>query len=188
MYRCRQCRRLASVSVRGCLHDHRLRRGAGEVLVPAAGEDDDHYRYLYRSLHPVPLSAREHTAQLTSVEAAEIQQRFLRGEVNALSCSTTFELGVDVGELQSVVLRNMPPTTANYVQRAGRAGRRTDVGRARRHLRAAPVARPGAVSEPGRRWSPVKCGRRTFRWATSASTGGMRIPLRWPRSSGTPRN
>ena len=50
----------------------------------------------------------------------------MRGEVNALSCSTTFELGVDVGELQSVVMRNMPPTTANYVQRAGRAGRRTE--------------------------------------------------------------
>ena len=72
------------------------------------------------------MKAREHTAQLISEEAAEIQQEFVRGEVNALSCSTAFELGVDVGELQSVVMRNMPPTTANYVQRAGRAGRRTD--------------------------------------------------------------
>jgi hypothetical protein len=92
----------------------------------ASSADDDHYWYLYRHLNPVPMKAREHTAQLMSDEAAEIQQEFVRGEVNALSCSTTFELGVDVGELQSVVMRNMPPTTANYVQRAGRAGRRTD--------------------------------------------------------------
>ena len=72
------------------------------------------------------MTAREHTAQLMSDEAADVQQQFVRGEVNVLSCSTTFELGVDVGELQSVVMRNMPPTTANYVQRAGRAGRRTE--------------------------------------------------------------
>jgi hypothetical protein len=97
MYRCRQCRRLASVSVR----DVCTTIGCGGLLekyvVSAAGEDDDHYRNLYWSLNPVPLSANGHTGQLTSIEAAEIQQRFLRGEVNALSCSTTFELGVDFG-------------------------------------------------------------------------------------------
>lgn len=73
----------------------------------------------------LPLTAKEHTAQWTPVEAAEVQKEFIDGDVNVLSCSTTFELGVDVGDLQSVILRNVPPRTANYVQRAGRAGRRT---------------------------------------------------------------
>jgi DEAD/DEAH box helicase/Domain of unknown function (DUF1998)/Helicase conserved C-terminal domain len=126
MYRCSLCRRLAAASVRGVCTTIGCAGTLESYKVPDVHEDDDHYRFLYRNLNPVPLSAREHTAQLASTEAADVQQQFLRGEINALSCSTTFELGVDVGELQSVVLRNMPPTTANYVQRAGRAGRRSD--------------------------------------------------------------
>lgn len=84
------------------------------------------YRDLYQHGDPLPMEAEEHTAQWTSRAAAEVQNRFIRGETNVLSCSTTFELGVDVGDLQAVLMRNMPPTTANYIQRAGRAGRRTD--------------------------------------------------------------
>ncbi|GAA5105227.1 DEAD/DEAH box helicase [Haloechinothrix salitolerans] len=123
LYRCSLCRKISSISVKGIC----TTIGCEGVLEEYVSTDsDDHYRTLYRTLKPIPLVAREHTAQWTSMEAASIQQRFLQGDVNALSCSTTFELGVDVGELQSVVLRNMPPTTANYVQRAGRAGRRTD--------------------------------------------------------------
>ena len=92
----------------------------------AGGFDpDDHYRSLYLSIEAIPAVIDEHTAQLDSEEAARRQADFIRGKINILSCSTTFELGVDVGEIQSVLLRDVPPSPANYVQRAGRAGRRT---------------------------------------------------------------
>lgn len=83
-----------------------------------------HYAELARTMVPVPLRAEEHTAQLDSKVAAQIQAGFLQGKINLLSCSTTFELGVDLGDLQAVLMRNIPPQTANYLQRAGRAGRR----------------------------------------------------------------
>ena len=126
VFRCTTCRRMAPQSIRGVC----LTMGCDGQLVlwvpPSPEMDDNHYRVLARELNAVPLTVSEHTAQFTSDAAANIQQQFLDGYINALSCSTTFELGVDVGELQSVVLRNVPPTTSNYVQRAGRAGRRTD--------------------------------------------------------------
>lgn len=70
---------------------------------------------------------KEHTAQLTRKTGQEYQREFEQNEINALSCSTTFELGVDVGDLETVFLRDVPPTPANYAQRAGRAGRSKDV-------------------------------------------------------------
>jgi hypothetical protein len=124
LFQCDLCRRRAAVSLRGVCPT--LGCAGRLVQVRADSEDDDeHYRALYRQTTPVSLTAREHTAQWTGLEAADIQQRFLGGEVNVLSCSTTFELGVDVGALSAVLLRNMPPTTASYIQRAGRAGRRS---------------------------------------------------------------
>jgi len=84
MYRCQQCRRLASVSLRCVCTTMGCAGVLIEYAVPKASEDDGHYQHLYRSLNPVPLSAREHTGQLTSMEAADIQQRFVRGEINAL--------------------------------------------------------------------------------------------------------
>lgn len=73
---------------------------------------------------PLPLVVREHTAQLEPEQGRRYQDEFNKCLVNVLSCSTTFEMGVDVGTLEAVLLRNVPPTPANYIQRAGRAGRR----------------------------------------------------------------
>ncbi|OZM79671.1 DEAD/DEAH box helicase [Pseudonocardia sp. MH-G8] len=124
VYQCNVCRRTAPFSVRGVCPALGCEGTLASFAPPPDNTDRDHYRTLYRSMHAVPLTAMEHTAQWANTVAAEIQQQFIRGEINALSCSTTFELGVDVGELQAVMLRNMPPSTANYLQRAGRAGRR----------------------------------------------------------------
>ena len=126
VYRCSRCWSISHINLQGLCPAYRC-DGALEPIDDAAPAwVQNHYRYLYQELTPIPLSAEEHTAQWTSEAAATVQERFVQGELNALSCSTTFELGVDVGELQAVLMRNVPPTTANYVQRAGRAGRRTD--------------------------------------------------------------
>ncbi|MBD2066737.1 DUF1998 domain-containing protein, partial [Leptolyngbya sp. FACHB-671] len=100
----------------------------GGVLHPCTLEQmtNDHYRRLIRDRQVLPLRAQEHTAQLETDDLANRESRFRRGKINLLSCSTTLEMGVDIGELQAVVLRNFPPHVSNYQQRAGRAGRRTD--------------------------------------------------------------
>ena len=69
------------------------------------------------------LEAREHTAQVPPEVRVDRETRFRKGELAALFCSPTMELGVDIAELSVVGLRNVPPTPANYAQRSGRAGR-----------------------------------------------------------------
>ena len=71
--------------------------------------------------------AREHTAAIAGEIRAAIEEEFKQGEVNLLSCTTTMEMGVDLGDLEAVLCKNVPPSIANYQQRAGRAGRRAQV-------------------------------------------------------------
>lgn len=70
--------------------------------------------------------AAEHSAQIASTQLNRYEQMFKEGKINVLSCSTTMEMGVDIGGMAAVVMNNVPPHPANYLQRAGRAGRRSE--------------------------------------------------------------
>lgn len=69
-------------------------------------------------------TAAEHSAQQDSKTLAEYEKAFKSGDINLLSCSTTLEMGIDIGGIAVVGMNNVPPHPANYLQRAGRAGRR----------------------------------------------------------------
>lgn len=98
-------------------------RRAALYALPGSSSDD-----------PYPLRAIEHSAQISGEDARNAERWFqdlfhddqhpndLR--IDVLSVTTTMEMGIDIGSLLSVGLRNVPPTVANYQQRAGRAGRR----------------------------------------------------------------
>ncbi|MFE1439145.1 protein kinase [Streptomyces sp. NPDC058739] len=83
------------------------------------------FRDLYRTAAAelAGLFAREHTAQVTPEDRLEREGRFRTAELPLLYCSPTMELGVDISSLNAVLMRNVPPTPANYAQRSGRAGR-----------------------------------------------------------------
>lgn len=70
------------------------------------------------------LRAAEHSAQQPPARLRRFENEFKRGEINILNCSTTMEMGVDIGSVSAVMMTNVPPALANYRQRVGRAGRR----------------------------------------------------------------
>lgn len=123
-YVCDKCKRITSVNIDGLCP--KIKCG-GYLHETDCNFTNNHYINLYNKQDLFPLIIKEHTAQLSREEGSEYQQLFEKNKINALSCSTTFEMGVDVGDLETVFLRNVPPTTANYAQRAGRAGRSKNI-------------------------------------------------------------
>src|SRR5688572_21497557 len=69
------------------------------------------------------LRAAEHSAQQSSTTLRRYEREFKEGKINVLGCSTTMEMGVDIGSIEAVLNTNTPPEIANYRQRVGRAGR-----------------------------------------------------------------
>ena len=85
---------------------------------------NDLHKYAYQPKNVGYLTA-EHSGQqdrdLLSHYTAEFKATPHR--LNLLQCSTTMEMGVDIGDIELVLMTTIPPTSANYLQRAGRAGR-----------------------------------------------------------------
>lgn len=89
-----------------------------------------YYGRLYSGGDLVRVTAKEHTGLLKRDDREELERVFKRGgagrkpwDANLLSCTPTLEMGIDIGDLSTVVLCSIPPAQAQFLQRAGRAGR-----------------------------------------------------------------
>ena len=130
LYRCKVTGRVWPRSVLGCAPN----TGSFGTLESVTHEQLDNDTRLgrrrreYRDspIFKMGLWSEEHSAQLDPKENRRLQDLFKSGVRNILSATTTLELGIDIGGLNGVLMSNVPPGKANYLQRAGRAGRRAD--------------------------------------------------------------
>ena len=121
LFECDTCARIYFRNIRGVCP----RVGCpGKLCESGKNLESNLYFMLYHNDKlPPALRSEEHTAQIKSEEARNRQEQFIKGEINLLSSSTTFEVGVNLSSLEAVFMRNVPPEPFNYIQRAGRAGR-----------------------------------------------------------------
>ena len=84
---------------------------------------NNRYKYTYRAASAY--MAAEHSAQQSKKLLQQYTEDFKNknNSINVLHCSTTMEMGVDIGDIDVVLMDTVPPTSANYMQRVGRAGR-----------------------------------------------------------------
>lgn len=129
-YRCNRTQHVFYRSVLGCAPETGC-DGTLELVDESNLDADQRISRQRREYKESPvfrmgLWAEEHSAQLAPVENRRLQDLFKAGIRNVLSATTTMELGIDIGGLNAVLMSNVPPGKANYLQRAGRAGRRSD--------------------------------------------------------------
>jgi very-short-patch-repair endonuclease len=121
-WRCPKC---------GAVHHFRTLRvctgSACRVTLERRDLSHNYFRQVYATPldQAVPVHAQEHSGQVPGKERRALEIRFRDPDdpLNVLVCTPTMELGIDIGHLNAVMLRNVPPSPSNYAQRAGRAGR-----------------------------------------------------------------
>ena len=122
-YVCSHCHRALQVNLpSGACPEYRCKGRLAEQR-----RDEEHFDVVqYTRYDFIPLAAREHSGQVSHKRRMEAEREFKSegGLVNAIVATPTLEMGVDIGKLEMLVMRNVPPTPANYAQRSGRAGRR----------------------------------------------------------------
>ncbi len=141
-YRCNRCSGTSTFTVFGsCIYC-----GSSKYLSEISKDDLERYKFWRKPVIEATHGSRirnlvtdEHTAQLSYKDKTkdiwatteEYEMRFRnivtdedKEPIDVLSCTTTMEVGIDIGSLTAVGLRNVPPMRENYQQRAGRAGRK----------------------------------------------------------------
>ena len=122
LYQCSTCHRFhnSTTPKMVCTTHH----CTGHIMPVEISEDDYNISTLLNPFKMV--MAQEHSAQVPNQTRENIEREFKKpkGRVNTLVATPTLEMGVDIGDLDMILLRNVPPLTANYWQRVGRAGRR----------------------------------------------------------------
>lgn len=130
-YECDKCGSRTYRSIRKICPSWRCDGNLSEVTPKIRSDliEKNHYAHMYlRDANQIVWGqnavAKEHSAAIGGQLRERIEEDFRTGKVNLLSCTTTLELGVDLGDLEAVICKNMPPGITNYQQRTGRAGRR----------------------------------------------------------------
>ena len=129
LYRCPTTGHIWTRGVLGCAPEtgcSNLERVGEDILDQDPRIRRQRHEFASSPVFNIGLWAEEHSAQLAPKENRRLQDLFKTGIRNILSSTTTMELGIDIGGLNAVLMGNVPPGKANYLQRAGRAGRRAD--------------------------------------------------------------